>query len=125
MSFSLHFSIAVSDILASVINKPLLPVPPYPFTTLLNLSISVIRFIWVLHSTNNILVPDVYIDTFSLIENPNQIYLCKEGKRVDTIQIEYNKDKITFTHKDGKVNSTISNTPKPQDANLEEKEREV
>lgn len=76
-------------------------------------------------TANNILVPDVYIDTFSLIENPNQIYLCKEGKRVDTIQIEYNKDKITFTHKDGKVNSTISNTPKPQDANLEEKEREV
>ena len=76
-------------------------------------------------TANNILVPDAYIDTFSLIENPNQIYLCKEGKRVDTIQIEYNKDKITFTYEDGKVNSTISNTPKPQDANLEEKEREV
>ena len=78
-------------------------------------------------TANNILVPDAYIDTFSLIENPNQIYLCKEGKRVDAIQIEYNKDKITFTSGDGKCHCTISNAPNEntQNANLAEKEREV
>lgn len=78
-------------------------------------------------TANNILVPDAYIDTFSLIENPNQIYLCKEGKRVDAIQIKYSQDKITFTYEDGKGHSTISNRPNEntQDTNLAEKEREV